>query len=164
MVNVGTDHLREEGVVKALLGPEALVEALPSEHCDSCGAKHVCHSLGGEGHKQVKALNQAGAAPGDRVLLAMPRRAALGAGALVYLAPVAALIVGAALGNHWGPAWGWDPQNSAVVVGLAALVLCWLGLRWFSSRVAGGGSFTVRIVRVLQKGEADAVDQCSPSL
>ena len=120
--------------------------------------------LGGDSKREVKALNLAGAGVGDRVLVTMPRRAALGAGFLVYMVPVLALIVGAALGNHWGPAWGWGSQNAAVALGLGALILSWLGLRLISTRVARGGGFTVRIVRVIQKGESDAVDQCSPGL
>jgi sigma-E factor negative regulatory protein RseC len=153
--------MREEGVVRSIAGGMAVVESVASDACASCGARGACHSLGGERARMVTARNQAGAREGDRVLLAIPRRSALGAGFLVYLGPVLATIAGAALGKRLFQDWGGDPQAGAIVLALAFLAGSWLALRWLSPRLARRKGFTVRIVRVLQKGDTDAVDQCA---
>jgi sigma-E factor negative regulatory protein RseC len=153
--------MREEGVVRSVTGGLAMVESAASEACASCGARGACHSLGGERSRVVTAHNQAGARVGDRVLLAMPRRSALSAGFLVYLGPVLALIAGAALGQRLFLRAGWDPEAGAIVLALVFLAGAWLGLHWLSPRLAKRKGFAVRIVRVLQKGDRDAVDQCA---
>lgn len=112
----------------------------------------------------VRALNPVGAAVGDRVLMTMPRRAVLGASFLVYMVPVLALLAGAVVGQRLGPAWGLSPTGGAVLLGLAALAAAWLALRIVSRNLGRRESFQVKIVRVVQKGEVDAVDQHSAGL
>jgi sigma-E factor negative regulatory protein RseC len=115
--------------------------------------------LSGEQKREVPALNQVGAREGDRVLMALPRKAVLGAGFLVYIAPIIALIAGAVLGRTLAPAWGWDGQTGAVIAGLAFLVICWLILRRVSRLLGRRRDFSVRIVRVIRKGETHALEQ-----
>jgi len=154
-------EMREEGLVRAVHGGLAQVESVVSDACQSCGAKGACHSLGGERKRQVTAVNQAGAREGDLVQIAMPRAGALGAGALVYLGPVVALLAGGFAGDRLAPGWGWEAESGAVIGALAALAAAWIGLRWISARLARSKSLKVRVVRVLKKGATDAVDQCS---
>ena len=157
-------HLLEEGLVRSLHGSLAMVEALASDGCAHCGAKGACQFLGGDKVRAVAAENLAGAQMGDRVLLSAPRRGVLTAGFLVYLVPVLALIAGAAVGQRLGPAWGLEPQGGSVLLGLASLAAAWLILRRVSLRLGHKASFKVKIVRVLRKGNADAVEQCAAGL
>jgi len=157
-------QMQEEGRVVEVRGGLALVEAVQSDACASCGARDACHALGGDRQRVVRALNPVGAAVGDRVLMTMPRRAVLGASFLVYMVPVLALLVGAVVGQRLGPAWGLSPTGGAVLLGLAALAAAWLALRIVSRNLGRRDSFQVKIVRVVQKGEVDAVDQHSAGL
>ncbi len=156
--------MTEQAVVRSVHGGVARVEAVESDACLSCGARGACHTLSGDRKREITALNQAGAQEGDRVLLAIPRKAALGAGFLVYIVPIMALIAGAVVGKRLAPDWGWQVQNAAVVLGLGSLVACWMALRWVSKRLGKRRDFSVTIVRVLQKGEVDALDQYTAGL
>lgn len=156
--------MQEEGLVRSLQGGLAMVESVQSEACASCGAKGACHALGGEKIRIVTALNEAGAQVGDRVMLSMPRKAVLGASFLAYMVPVLGLILGAALGDGLAPNWGWDAQTGAVVLGLGGLAVSWLLVSLIAKRLARKSNFTVRIVRVLEKGATDALDECATGL
>lgn len=148
----------------SLQGPQAVVETVQSEACAHCGARGACHALGGEAKRQITALNEVQARPGDRVVMSTPRRGVLGAGFLVYIVPVAVLLAGAVIGQRLGRLWGWDPQGAAAFVGLGSMVLAFWGLSRLSKRMAGRRMLQVRIVRILQKGAVNAVEQCTGSL
>lgn len=151
-------EMHEQGTVREVRGGLAVVESVQTDACAGCAAKGACHTMGGSKTRLISALNQAGAQEGDRVLMALPRRGALGAGFLVYILPVLALIIGALAGQRLGPGWGYDPTNAAVVLGLGSLAVCWLFLRWLSSRLAGRREFAVRVVRVLPKEECHEME------
>ncbi len=142
-----------------------MVETVQTEACSHCAAKGACQMMGGEKIRLVPAINEAGADEGDRVLVAAKRKGVLGAGFMVYMVPVIALILGAALGKAYGPRYGYDSQVSAVVLGLSLLALCWFGVSRLSKRLAGSEHLAVKVVRVIAKadedGGPDAVDQCT---
>lgn len=156
--------MQEEGLVVKTMGGMAQVETIQREACKSCGAQGMCHAMGGDKRRVIAAINQVGAVEGDKVVLAMPRKGVLGASFLVYMVPVAALLVGASLGKKWGPAWGLEPQTAAVVLGGAGLVAAWLVLRKVSRRLEGRKELTVTVVRILRKGDGDALESHSACL
>ncbi|RJX33877.1 MAG: hypothetical protein C4525_08395 [Desulfarculus sp.] len=158
MEALSNSDMQEEGRVVQTLGGLAQVETIQQEACKSCGARGACHTLGGDKKRIISALNQAQAQPGDRVLLSMPRKGVLGASFLVYMLPVIALLAGAALGKRLGPAWGWEGQTGAVVLGLVSLLVVWFVLRRISARLARRRELTVKVVRILEKGVGDAVE------
>lgn len=164
MTSNAVDQMQEEGVVRSLHGGLAQVESVQTEACATCGARGACYAMGGEKTRVVTALNQAEAQVGDKVLLSMPRKAVLGASFLAYMVPVLGLIMGAVLGNSLAPNWGWEGQTGAVVFSLIGLAVSWLIVTVIAKKLAKRSNFTVRIVRVLEKGAIDAVDQCTASL
>ena len=90
--------LEEEGTVVEVTGGTALVRAAEKSQCSGCGAAGSCHAAaGGAGERIVEADNGPGAAPGDRVVIAVPPGSLLKASFQVYMVPVAGVLVGAAL-------------------------------------------------------------------
>lgn len=164
MNDTAQEEMREEGLVIALQDDQAIVQTVQQDACAGCSVEGACHALGGSKNRQVPALNVAGAQVGDRVALGIGRGSVFQAGFLAYLVPVFALLAGAALGKALGPHWGFNDQTSALVVGVAALVAAWLGVRWLSNRLGQRGQFVVKVVAVLQRGEIDAVEQSSDCL
>ncbi len=156
--------MQEEGVVVQTMGGMAQVETTQQEACKSCGAQGMCHAMGGDKRRVITAINQVGAREGDKVVLTMPRKGVLGASFLVYMVPVAALLVGASVGKKWGQTLGLEPQTAAVVLGGVALVAAWLVLRKVSRHLAGRKELTVTVVRILRKGEGDALESHSTCL
>ncbi|MGD9123759.1 MAG: SoxR reducing system RseC family protein [Desulfarculaceae bacterium] len=160
METTNSIDMHEQGLVRAVKGGMAQVETVQSEACHQCNAQAACHGMGGARQRLVWALNQAQAQEGDRVLLALPRKGVLGAGFLVYILPILILILGAALGQRLGPAWGWNPTNAAVLLGMGGLVVSWFFLRWLSKRLAGRKEFTVRLVKVFKSPDQAGSDDC----
>ncbi|MCF8031455.1 MAG: SoxR reducing system RseC family protein [Desulfarculaceae bacterium] len=158
MEKLPSNYMQEEGVVVDTMGGLAQVETAQQEACKSCGARGACQTMGGDKRRVIAAVNQVGAQAGDRVMLAMARKGVLGASFLVYMVPVFALLAGALAGKKLGPAWGLGPQSGAVVLAALALLVAWLVLRRVSKRLAGRKELTVKVVRILQQGERDALE------
>jgi len=153
-----SNYMQEEGVVLQTMGGLAQVETTQQEACKSCGARGACQALGGDKKRVIAAVNQVGAQKGDRVVMAMPAKGVLGASFLVYMVPVFALLVGAAVGKKLGPSLGLSGQTGAIILGVLSLLGAWYILRQVSERLAGRKELTVKVVRILQQGEGDALE------
>jgi sigma-E factor negative regulatory protein RseC len=77
----------------------ATVVAEKGQGCSSCGAASQCHGGRAAGKMETQALNQAGAAVGDRVSLTVASGTILSRMAVLYLVPVFGLLTGAFVGE-----------------------------------------------------------------
>lgn len=125
----------ETGQVARLEGQIAVVTVSKASACEGCPTRRVCHSLSGSDERELRAVNPIGAAPGDRVEIAIPTTAGLRAAVWVYLVPTVLLVV-VALGSHRLASLSLGPEAQdlvAAMVSLGALglfVLCaWLWRR-----------------------------------
>lgn len=159
----GMPEMTEEGLVRQVAGTMAQVETTQTEACNCCEAKGACSTMGGLKQRVVMAQNDAQAGVGDRVLLALPRRGVMGAGFLVYIVPLIALLAGAYLGKLHGVQWGLGSTNASVILGMGALVLSWAALRPISKNLAKRPELTVRIVRILEKAAPQTEGEPAPS-
>ncbi|KZE25305.1 SoxR reducing system RseC family protein [Crenobacter luteus] len=132
-------------------GPHAWVEPRPHAPCGQCDPETGCRTLAiarlfrnGAGHFRV--ANPVGAEPGDWVTVAVPEAGLLHGALVVYLAPLAGLIGGAALA---APA-GQFASVAAAILGFAA-ALVWV--RRFSRR-ADAARFTPAIVAKTDRSTA----------
>lgn len=113
--------MQQEALVRTLLpdGKAELVcrraSACPGE-CSQCGG-----CAGAQQWASVAAVNLIGAKVGDWVIVETSSAAVLRAAALVYLAPLALLL----LGYFWGGGWG---AFGGFAAGMGAAV--WLGRDW----------------------------------
>ncbi|MCB2226627.1 MAG: SoxR reducing system RseC family protein [Desulfarculaceae bacterium] len=164
METVPSNYMQEEGVVIETMGGLAQVETMQQEACKGCGARGACQTLGGDKRRVIAAINQAGAKAGDKVLMIMARKGVLGASFLLYMVPVFALLAGAMVGKQLGPSYGLEAQTGAVILGALSLLGAWLILRRVSKRLAGRKELTVKVVRILQQGERDALESNSACL
>jgi sigma-E factor negative regulatory protein RseC len=95
--------LEEVGVVLKVEGALAIVKTQRSSLCDGCHSGGFCRALGGKSDMEVAARNEVGAKVGDEVRITVASKTFLKASFLVYMVPVTALILGAALGATLGP-------------------------------------------------------------
>ena len=123
--------LEEAGFVLRVEGELAIVKTKRSTMCDGCGSGGFCRALGGGSDMEVAARNEAGAKVGDEVRVTVPPKTFLKASFLVYMVPVAALIVGALLGSRLGPSLsaGVSSDLFAVVFGLILFFLSFALMR-----------------------------------
>jgi positive regulator of sigma E activity len=81
---------------------------------------------------EIEALNEIGAAPGDRVELQLKSNTSvMKASALLYFIPTVMFVVGIVLGGWWSSArWGWEGDAvilTQVAFGLGLMMLSFRG-------------------------------------
>jgi sigma-E factor negative regulatory protein RseC len=156
----GALSIEEGGTVVEVRGRTALVRLRRSSACSGCASAGHCHAGGGESEQVLEASNEAGAAAGDAVRVAVSSRAVLGASVKIYLLPVAGLLAGAAVAQVLArstlpPA---AAENAAGVGGIiGALLAVLVGRRW-GGRAGGGVAVLPRITRIVP-----AVDSPRPA-
>lgn len=133
--------LREQGWVIAVEGADAVVSTSRRTSCGTCHSQATCGALsGGLGKKEVRlrARNDANATVGDMVTLELSESVLLRSSFLVYMMPVAALLVIGGLGRWVAMLLGLSPHASegvGALVGLAGMALFFVILRGYNSRL-----------------------------
>src|SRR5690554_3917983 len=115
------------GRVIAIKDNRAVVELERNSTCAKCG---VCH-MGMTKTLQLEVENSIGADVGKRVLINMEKGAVLRAGAIVYLIPLLALLLGIGLMyliHHFYPLPG-SPDWWGIGVGFVLFILSFVGIR-----------------------------------
>jgi sigma-E factor negative regulatory protein RseC len=125
--------IEETGVVVALSGGLAEVETRRQGACGSCSANGACGTsllarYLGRRPLLLRARNQAGAAPGDSVIVGVPEDGLVMASLAAYLVPLLGLMGGGALGQSLGGSLGAGAGGGI----LGALLGLGLGLGWLS--------------------------------
>lgn len=138
-------------MVVELRGATALVRLKRSSSCSGCASAGTCHAGRGADEQLLEARNDAGAARGDTVRVAVSSRTVLSASARIYLLPVAGLLAGAGAAQLLAGAFI-SPQaaaNAAGFGGIAGAILGVLLARRLSRRAVAGGGPLPRITRVV---------------
>jgi sigma-E factor negative regulatory protein RseC len=122
--------IEETGVVVAVAGDLAEVETRRQGACGSCSANGACGTSLlarwlGRKPLLLRALNRAGAAPGDTVVVGVPEDGLMRASLAAYLVPLLGLMAGAVASQGIFPAGG---EGASTLGGLGGLAL---GLAWF---------------------------------
>ncbi|MBW2123410.1 MAG: SoxR reducing system RseC family protein [Deltaproteobacteria bacterium] len=153
--------LQEIGVVTGLKpNGFASVRATGGEGCEGCASRGVCHALGGGREREVTAVNRAGAAAGDRVLISIGSGSFLKASFVVYLVPVLALIVGSVIGKTYSASiWaGGNPDVVSILAGLVSFGACLGVIRLFSGFLRGDSRYYPVIERVVDSLESSETE------
>jgi positive regulator of sigma E activity len=128
--------VEENGIVTAAADGSATVRMTASPACDGCGQASLCHpGTGTERTLQVR--DPLGTHPGDTVRVLLPGRGVWAAVGLVYVWPLAMLLVGAWAGYALGAGGEGAELTSALgaVLGLVAAFAALKALRpWYEHR------------------------------
>jgi len=103
-------------------------------HCsasDNCGTSAVAQAFAPK-HQRFSIHTEVACQVGDMVRLGLPESVLLKAAALVYLLPLAGLLLGAVLGQSLGTVTSLGSDVAAIIFGLAGAAACW----WFGKRLA----------------------------
>jgi sigma-E factor negative regulatory protein RseC len=118
--------IEEEGVVKAIGVGECWVEIVASSGCAACHQPCSVASASSEpANRVIKTLspNNLEVQAGDRVLVAVSERQMLSVSLVLYLVPLIALFVGAAVGLLTHRYLGYVSRDSAAIIGAVSLLL-----------------------------------------
>ncbi|MEW6381831.1 MAG: SoxR reducing system RseC family protein [bacterium] len=140
----------EEGMVTSVEGPYALVRVVRSAGCAHCPSAGFCH-IGPDQTIIVKARNSAGARVGQRVQLSVAPGSVLAASFLLYLLPLAGLILGSIAGKALVTPVVSDRASElfAAVAGLSVMAGIFFGIRFFDRRRKSTERFMPQIIQVL---------------
>jgi sigma-E factor negative regulatory protein RseC len=147
--------LEEVGVVVRVEGELAVVKTKRSSMCDGCHSGGFCKALGGGSDMEVAARNSVGAKVGDEVRVSVASKTFLKASFLVYMVPVAALILGALLGSRLGSSLypGVKSELLSVVCGLMLFFLSFVLMRAWTRTGKGSEEYSPVISEIVY-GEA----------
>jgi len=128
--------VEEDGIVIDAAGGFATVRMTASPSCDGCGQASLCHPGTGT-ERTLNVRDPVGVLPGDPVRVLLPGRGVWAAVGLVYVWPLALLLLGAWVGYALGGGGEGAELASAVgaLLGLAAAFMALKALRpWYEQR------------------------------
>jgi positive regulator of sigma E activity len=132
----------EQGTIVEIRGDRTTVEM---GHSAGCGRCNACFSAGG-GKMHVETDTFIGSAVGDRVEIEIPFTR-FGAIMSIFVLPLAAMLLGAFLGNYLTEVHGY-PGFLAIVLALVLVALTYLGVYIYERR-SGRSRPQPRILRRL---------------
>jgi positive regulator of sigma E activity len=125
--------------------------------CEKCG---ICH-MGETQGLQLTVRNIINAQPGNRVLVNLHGADVIAAGAIVYIAPIVALLAG--LGGGYFLAVNLslvNPDLWGIGLGFLAMALIYIAIRAMEPRFRKSENFRPELVRVVDEFEGLDEDPC----
>jgi positive regulator of sigma E activity len=145
-----TAGFNERGVVIAVSGDAADVRVAAGAACEDC--KGDCCRVDKDGVVVEGALNVPGARVGDEVEVVVPEGADLRAGLIVYILPVAGLLLGYLAGNLLGGAMGINRDALGAAGAVLAVSAGLLLLRAQGRRVLRDARYRPRVHAIIAPG------------
>lgn len=143
--------IKEIGKVLETKGDEALVLVRRSSACEGCSAKGVCHTFGGAGKDaRISVENRIGADTGDEVEIGIREGSLVLASFIVYILPVGALFLGAALGGVLAEYIGISKGGASAFMGLLALILGLFIIRLFDPYLKRKENLRPKIIKIIR--------------
>lgn len=139
----------EKGVVIKTEDGNAWIKTAKSSACEGCTSRDSCGNPGGGKEMEVKAVNTAGAKPGDLVLISFQTAPLVKVYALVYIFPILALLAGAILGQRLSVRFSMDESLPALITGALFFIGAFFIIKTSSSRMAKKDDYQPKVLRVL---------------
>ena len=139
----------ERGIVTRTELGAAWVKTTKTGSCESCSAKGSCHSLSNRGEMEVKAINEAGAKAGDRIILSFETASLLKASFLLYVFPILLLIAGAAIGQQMAPYFGFNPSGFSALIGFSFFIAAVLIIKIKADKLAKKKEYRPKVIKIL---------------
>ncbi len=143
----------EQGIVTKTDSRAAWVKTVKSGNCAGCSARGSCHTMGGDDEMEVKAINEAGAKVGDRIVLSFKTSSLLKATFLLYVFPILLLIVGAAIGQEMAPKFGFNPSGFSAIMGFTFFFAALLIIKTTANKLARKKEYRPKIIKILNRNE-----------
>mgnify|MGYP001549264804 CR=1 FL=1 len=141
----------EQGIVIKTDSSAAWVKTIKTGACEGCSARGSCHSLGNSDQMEVKAINQAGATVGDRIVLLFETSSLLKATFLLYVFPILLLIIGAAIGQELAPHIDFNPSGLSALTGFSFFIAAAVIIKTRANKMARKKEYHPKIVNILAR-------------
>lgn len=143
--------IEERGVVIDIKGNMAFVKTEKGTSCESCVARETCHGVIGANEVVIEAENAANARFGDRVVVMVGTATLLKASFILYLGPIAGLIIGVVLGQIIVRQFNVNLNSDLLsgILGALFLVMAFFGIRLYGKSLEKREGFGPVVVRVI---------------
>jgi len=139
--------LTEEGIIENVYGERATVLIRRSAACAHCDSQGACE-VADDKTMHIVLLNELHARIGDRVQISLPSNSLLKLSFVVYFLPVVALVIGASLGDVWGPFFQMKSVTGSIFGGGIGLLGTYFIMKWVNRRAGERMEYRPRITRV----------------
>lgn len=141
--------MEETGIVKEIIGPNAIVTVKRKSGCDSCPGGSVCKMAGDE--SEIEAVNEAKAKVGDCVRVAFKPYTYLKGTIFVYGIPSIMLIIGAVIGKEYLSMFlpAMDPDIVSAISGFGLFAFTFLFMKVWLKRYEGKKEYMPIIEEIL---------------
>ncbi len=136
--------MQEIGTIVSLRGNKALIQVNRGDKCEGC---NVCHAFG-ENKMQLEASNRIDAQVGDVVQVDINPGDVLRGSVLVFLFPLAMMIVGYFVGMRFSVN---GTEGAGILGALVALALSFLVVKFFDRSEQDKSEDTAIITDIVQK-------------
>lgn len=142
--------IEEQGVVIDVKGSKAFIKAEKGTSCESCVARETCHGTIGANEVIIEAENPVNAKFGDRVVVMVGTATLLKASFILYMGPIAGLILGVVLGQMLAKQFTLDinPDLLSGILGALFLAITFFGIRLYGKRLEKKEGFRPVVVKV----------------
>ena len=141
--------LSEEGVIEKVFNGRATVLLRRNAACAHCESQGACE-VADEKNMHVVLTNDLHARVGDHVEISLPAHSLLKLSLAVYFVPVVALVVGAALGDAWGPLFEVKAATGSIIGGGAGLFGTYFFMKWVNRVARSKMEYRPRITRIIE--------------
>ncbi len=107
--------------------------------------------MGNTNEMEVKAINEAGAKEGDRIVLLFETSSLLKATFLIYVFPILLLMIGAAIGQEIALSINLDPSGFAALMGFSFFFAAVLIIKIRANKMAQKNEYHPKIVKILTR-------------
>ena len=152
----------EQGIVIKTDSSAAWVKTIKTGDFAGCTARGSCHSLGNNADMEVKAINEAGAVAGDRIVLLFETSSLLKATFLLYVFPILLLIIGAVIGQEIAPHIDFNPSGLSAFTGFSFFIAAVLVIKARANKMALKNEYRPKVVKILARN-AGQLDQQPPT-
>jgi len=138
----------EKGIIEKILNQKAVVRIRKGSQCASCNSKGACQALN-DRDMLIEVANDLQAKKGDHVEISVPTRSLLKLSLVVYLLPIAALIIGAYAGGSLAHSFHVQANLASIMTGGFALGIVFCVLKWLDRNARASGKYRPRMRRIL---------------
>jgi sigma-E factor negative regulatory protein RseC len=100
---------------------------------------------------EVKALNEAGARVGDRIVLLFETSSLLKATFLLYVFPILLLMIGAVVGQEIAPRIDFNPSGLSAITGFSFFIAAVLFIKFRANKMAQKKEYRPKIIKILAR-------------
>jgi sigma-E factor negative regulatory protein RseC len=142
--------IEEQGVVIDVKGGKAFIKAEKGTSCESCVARETCHGTISANEVIIEAENPVNAKFGDRVVVMVGTATLLKASFILYMGPIAGLILGVVLGQILVKQFtlSINPDLLSGTLGALFLIITFFGIRMYGKQLEKKEGFRPVVVRI----------------